>query len=508
MTRALAWMLPLTSLACVPPPIEEPACTTWAGLRSRPIPMSSQAVDILVIVDGSSGSAGAQARLADGLDLLVAALEASPQPISYRIGVTTTDMGLPACDAALTTPERGSLIGSSCRERLADFEDPQAGDLSSLCTDACSLDTLDFLAQPWLDRDGGAAQLPEGVTAAEVLRCMAMVGTRSCAYEAPFAALEAVAQQDEFFRFASRHVYVIVSDADDCSISVAGEGMFDPAGTRVFWSDPLAEAPTPAVCWNAGTACEPVDGALDCRLENYTAQGEPNAPSFSMVLRDTQAIRDNLLSPYLDHWLLLGGIPSEGVDALTFSDQPPDYALEHGIGPGCDDQQGTRAIPPLRSLGALSFPDAIAGSICSADYSAEFTALGEQIVAAANEPVCGNRSPVCDLDPSTPMFDTDCWLYGLRPGELHVDVAECARGSDGAYLLDAVSGRPAMPAADVELCYVRQTDDAGYTADPLDDFDPACDRFDAAPLSFEIVTVDGNAPDYLFFTECSEMPEP
>ncbi len=292
---------------------------------------------------------------------------------------------------------------------------------------------------------------------------------------------------------------MIVSDADDCSVSTAGLEMFDPAGERVFWSDPLADAPTPAVCWNASTECETVDGVLSCGLRRYGPTGATNElPKVMRILSEIIW----MISAYSVEWLVIGGIPIAGVDALTFTDQPPEYVLEHGIGPSCDDQQGTAAIPPLRTIDAI-YDEPILGSICSPDYLAEFDELGQRLVETLGQPDCSNEVPVCDLDPATPMLDTDCWLVGRRPGEDRL-VPECARASEGEYLVDPLTGRPAMPGPGVELCYVRKTDDQAYTSDPLDDVDAACGEFVSASLSFDVVVLDGRSTDYRFYVECGE----
>jgi hypothetical protein len=496
----------------------------------------SPSLDILVVVDGSPGSAAAQARLAKGLDQLVAELEASENVHDYRIAITTTDMG--ACDPLATTPECGNLIDSSCRERLSDFIDPQGQDSTALCTDTCTLDSVERLPtavtlddepkpRPWIERDGELRNLAEGVDPAEALRCLAMTGVSSCPFESPLAVMAEVVQSSMqpghpnfgFFRWQSKWAFVVISDAEDCSWTEAGLGIFDPAGERAFWSDPQAEAPTPAVCWNAGTHCPSYDGVLDCQVWDYDIHGHTTGWPDQIVMRRVADLVDELkLMPdwgKRNEFLFFTGVPVEGELSYELAEDPA-FALEHGIGPGCESLDGTVALPPVRALHFLrgvknlddvdAFLDVHSQSVCAEDFEPHFVALAQRLRESIDFTNCYHGQP-CDLDPATELLDVGCELEGYTyPSQEPFDLAECARGEDGAYLVDPETGRPAMPDAQTELCYLARVDINGLTADPFDDLWSYCAE-EGSSLGFEVVTRDGHWPDTLWFdASCTEPP--
>jgi hypothetical protein len=504
------------------------ACVPYEPYSPELVP---RAVDILVVVDGSAGSAGAQARLARGLEHLTAELEASEFQRDYRIAITTTDMGPPTCDPFVTTPEYGRMTGSSCRQRLGDFVDDQGQDFITLCTDACALDSVDRLPttidgesepapRPWIERDGDLLNLPDGVDPAEALRCLALTGVSSCRFESPLAAMLAAVEGSStpghpnygFFRPNSDWAFVVVSDAADCSWTEAGLAIFDPEGERTFWSDPLAEAPTPAVCWNAGTDCGGVGGGItQCDAVYYDVHGELTSWPDLTVLKRAADLADVLgtsASSRSDFLFFTGETIEEEV---VYEDaEDPAFALEHGIGPGCEGPDGTVALPPVRELrfldevryaGETHYVHDHTKSICAENFELPLAELGQRLRESVDHPFCHAGEP-CDMDPNTEILDVDCELTALAlGGDEPLAVPECARGEDGAYLIDPNTQRPALPDAQAELCYLARVDDQGLSADPLDDAWPACVEY-GYPLGFDLITRDGRWPDSVFTVEC------
>ena len=509
-------------------------CYPYSGCEECWTPgLQGHALDIVVIVDGSIGAAGAQSRLAAGLEQLLTVLDAAEQGIDYRIAITTTDMGPPACDPLVTTPEYGQFIGTSCRERLADFVDADGQDFSSSCTDVCSLDLIERLptsigqapdpaVRPWFEHDGQQTNLPDGVDPLEALRCMAMVGVAGCRYESPLAVIEAVSLGSSnpmhpnygFFRPFSRRAFVVVSDASECSWSEVGLDIFDPAGTRAFWSDPQADAPTPAVCWNAGTECSSTADGLSCKTGKYNIDGQPTGFPDAMVLRPAGDFVDLLRSNW-DSWsydvVLFTGLTPEG-EVLFEVAQDPEFELEHGIGPACDNGAGTVALPPVRMWDFFrAFQDLNdlqqyyanhSESICAPDFGPTLAALGQRSLEGVDRSNCYHS--VCDTDPSTELLDVDCDFeaYSGFTNE-SFDVPECARADDGSYLVDPDTGHAAMPDAQTQLCYLVRADAEQLTADPLDDLWPTCIEEDY-PLAFEIVSRDGRLADEYIEFRCSQ----
>jgi len=76
-------------------------------------------VDVLMVIDDSSSMATRQGRIAANAAAFVAVLEAGDVAANYRLGITTTDVGNPACAGG--APNRGAFVASSCHERFDDF---------------------------------------------------------------------------------------------------------------------------------------------------------------------------------------------------------------------------------------------------------------------------------------------------------------------------------------------------------------------------------------------------
>jgi hypothetical protein len=307
---------------------------------------------------------------------------------------------------------------------------------------------------------------------------------------------------------------VIVSDAAECSWTEAGEPIFDPNGERAFWSDPDADAPTPAVCWNAGTFCTSPEGTLECDPYYYDVQGFTTTNPDEMVLRQTTHYRD--LLRYSEAWhndfVLFSGLTLDG-DVVCTEAQDPEFALEYGIGPGCDDQAGTVALPPvrmwrfLREVRSLDDADAYvaehAASIFAPDFGPPLAALGQRTRERVGVPDCYSGF-ACDVDPDTEILDVDCLLQVSAPGLETFEIPECARGADGAYLTEPDTGRPVIPDAEALSCYLARVDSEGLTADPLDDAWLRCEE-EGFPVGFEIVSADGRWPDHwIIGVRCDE----
>jgi hypothetical protein len=330
---------------------------------------------------------------------------------------------------------------------------------------------------------------------------------RGCPYEAPLASFAAFgAANPGFFRSDSRRAFVIVSDGADCSWTAAGLTIFDPNGERAFWSDPLADGPTPALCWNAGMSCTSDVDPSACEPASFDASGAPNAQPGAFVLRTL----DELAAPLdvglfpRDELLVIAGM----LDPAMPPQLDAAFVDEYGFSPICEtsDATPTRALPPGR-LAALveqvrpgQAGESLA-SICAADWTARFAQLGEQLVEPLARPSClpGNA---CDVEPATARVEVECVIESepIEGGE-PVELLECARDADG-YRIDPATGRAALPSDEVEVCYVIATDVDASSEDPLDDADPRC-LADGSPGSIELVTRDGRSHDAWVTPKCS-----
>lgn len=436
-----------------------------SGLRDL---ASLNAVDILVVVDDGPSMARAQAKLAQSLEVLVARLEGHDLPVNYRIGFTTTDVGHFACTGS--SPARGALRAAPCALRPQDFSlagaDPADDPLGTACLDVCPLKLAQAYAptavdagldpqpavRPWLERRDDRYNF-EGVSMAEALACLAPQGIDGCDFGAPLeASYQAIARQQDqddpnhgFFRERSVKALLVLTDEVDCATTDdLAQQVFDPmlpVEDRVFWSDPERNAPSPAICWNAGVACEPLvddetgepvdDGTYAaCKSQDHAVDGAPleEGPADAAVIRPVeryvnllQAVQDDGQSLAPDNELIfqaIVGVPegyADGVPLVLRDPTDPEVAGEFGIDFGCMGMDGSAGMPPVRIRevsAAFDMDDDVSAdgdlySICQDDYGAAMAAFAERILGEV-QPDCYERCAM-DVDPSTPeTTDADC----------------------------------------------------------------------------------------------------
>jgi hypothetical protein len=476
----------------------------------------NRAVDILFVVDNSGSTAPVQAALAAAAPALVEVLDAAEVAAEWRLGVTTTDSGNPRCPAAVSTPENGSLVLSSCLDRVAQDEFTFNGeDFSWACSDLCAKSTADLPVTPtatqydeamvpraWLERGPGGALNVDGATAAEALQCYLPQGVSGCGFESHLESMyRALAQsvtpesKDNygFLREAAVLQVVIVSDETDCSYSPDHKGIF--IDNKVFWNSPDDPAPTSAVCWRAGVMCEGSSPYEVCHSENWDEQGAPSASDADAVLHPlskyvefVQAIEDNKKMFDQSNEVgvaLIAGVPVgyEDFDSeLVYEDSPDaDLQSSFGIGPGClstGSGSPRPAVPPVRER---EFAEAFQTgdqrevySVCEEDLGQTMARIGQGI-ADRLYPTC---FPNCaaDVDPDSPGLDVDC------------EVVEEVLATDSTTPVPAcevVDGAWAPPAGST-VCYGLRLDPGGQTPGALDDMSTACVE-EGFNLEFKIV---------------------
>jgi hypothetical protein len=451
---------------------------------------ASREVDILFVIDNSESMGAVQGRLASAIPEFLDVLEDPAYPLDYRFAVTTTDNGNPACTG--TTPESGALQLSSCRSRTGEFVlDEPATDATAIgCTDICAIESVateptttsrDATARPrpWIENLGGRSNLAPGINPRDALPCTLPQGIAGCDFESPleamYRAIERAEDPDDpqhgFIRAMGTFAIVIVTDEVDCSYNPEFESVFlaeiDGGTSPVFWSDPDADAPTSAVCWNAGVLCEgdgmPYDG---CRPSHKNSAGFEDIPGADAVLypvhRYIEALNDaaghyprRIVVSFID------GVPPDYDGQLVYAMSPdPADQLEYGIGPGCTfDDDGNPSTPPMTGrppVRELEIAERFAAggtphmySICQADYSATLISIAEAI-RDQHPPICMSVC-VADTDPDTAGLQPQCSLTEAVPnvaeGDVDIlDVPLCLAGGT-------------LP-ADATLCYELRVDDA------------------------------------------------
>jgi hypothetical protein len=464
-------------------------------------------IDILFVIDNSGSMGEEQAILAANIGSFIDVLENDEVEANYRIGVTTTDMGNPWCPSGSTTPEAGKLVLSSCKTRLADFlfsDDVDVQDLA--CNDICTLDeseleilptTTDFdpvaKPRPWIERIAQQTNLPSTTDMAEAFACFGPQGVNGCGFESPleamyFALLRAVSSTEEnygFIRDNALLAVIFLTDEVDCSHNPDWSAIFDEDGNRAFWSDPAADFPTSAVCWNAGVQCQGDPSNYDsCDPINKGVNGAAGVSDDEAVLYPVsryinllQDIEDSkqALNPEQEVIVaLIGGVDDSGQAFYADSLVDPEFQNTFGIGPGCevpnplDPNEPIRAIPPVRLREVTNaFTPGNMFSICAPDYSPAL----EEVVSRFRtqiQPACFTFC-VADSDPATELVDAECMLSQVPGGP----IAECMRDANG-YVVDPETDDYMMPAENVNVCYALRTDKFELSEDPLDDMALEC----------------------------------
>jgi hypothetical protein len=463
----------------------------------------------------NSGSMGEeQATLAANFGSFIEVLEAPEVEANYRIGVTTTDNGNSWCPAGQYTPEGGKLVMSSCKSRINDFISPQGDDVQDLaCNDICNLDaaqleisptTTDFdneaKPRPWLENIEGRKNLPEGTSTVEAFQCFGPQGINGCGFESQLESMylslvRAQTVEEPSYGFLRPNAIlavVFVTDEADCSYNKEWSEIFETDGNRVFWSNPDANSPTSALCWNAGVQCsgDPSNYEL-CESVNKDVDGNVGVPDDEAVLHPMSRYlglvagieaEKQKLNPEQEVIIgLIGGVSLADNNPYysDVGDTDPEWQDSFGIGPGCEapnpnnPDEPIRAVPPvrLREMTESFSPDNMF-SICSDDYSPALETIANAIRAQIR-PACYTDC-VEDTDASTAILEPECTVEEDPPGaDNTVRVEECLKDANG-YVFDPATGDYAMPNDDVNVCYAALTDPGGLTPSLGDDMSPEC----------------------------------
>jgi hypothetical protein len=487
-TRAIAAMgfvLPAL-LACNEHPLKDvelvPVVVDDGTVEINP----NKDVDILFVIDNSGSMGEEQGTLAANFAAFIEVLEDPEVDANYRIAVTTTDNGNPYCSG--TTPEGGAFVMTSCQDRLEQFvfaagTEAEKDKRVEACEEHCPPEFADIElqpttvadggaaeARPWLERRGGASNLPGDMDTVQGFQCFGPQGINGCGFESPletmYKALRRTFDAEEtsygFVRDEALLAIVFVTDEADCSYQVQHQDIFLPDGDRAFWEDPNAAYPTSAVCWNAGVACEGGPGQYaDCWAQDHASNGEPAASDDDAVLHPLSRYVDLLedieyqkrhLDPKQDILVsVIAGVPEGYPDQrIVYQDSlDPGFQGDFGIGPGCTSSAG-EAVPPVRlrelaeTMQADGDPNMF--SICQSDYSAALHAIADRIRKNLR-PGCV-QTCVRDMDPTTAELDPSCVVRERLVDGTRTVVVPCEH-----------DGSEWVPPAGADLCYRALTGD-------------------------------------------------
>lgn len=444
------------------------------GLPTWTIPDAN--LDILLVVDDSGSMGEEQPILVEALRGLLEVLDRPEVHADWRLAITTTDGGTPLCPTALH--ESGRFVASSCRGRTDDFVYPGPLDFDvaqQACLDLCPPEWADIaLADPWIERIDGVTNLPAGLAVTDAIGCLVPMGIAGCAYEAPLRSMSRAlanaatpGEPEAGFLRDDAHLWVVfVTDEIDASTNPGMDDIWSPDGSRVFWSDPTAEAPSSAVAWNAGVACSGTSPYDECHAADYGADGQPlsegEADTAAVLVpvhrfvEELEAIRDakHAVAPGRGVFVsLIAGAQSDGTVVYADIEEDPQFQADFGIGPGCGSVRG-RAVPPVR-LRELAEAFAIGGeepsvfSICDGDYSAALEPVATSI-ASQLSPAC---LPDCaaDSDPGTPALEPSCTIVQDEPLQ---------DGTVVTTIMPACTPAGELPSDEGDACVVLATGDA------------------------------------------------
>jgi len=432
-------------------------------------------VDILFIIDNSGSMGEEQANLAANFETMMRVLEAEDVRANYRIGITTTDNGNPICAPGA---EAGALVLSSCRSRLNDFLFMGAMplDRQSACLDNCMHEQIEILPtttrqdpnpkpRRWLESVDGETNIGGGVSAVEALKCVGPQGINGCGFESHLESMwkalyRATSQDDPAYGFIRDNAIlsiIFVTDEVDCSYNDAHASIFSRSSNKVFWTNPDDEAPTSAVCWNAGVTCTNEQGGMfeSCEPANKDIDGNP--------VDDDDAESEAVLRPLKRYFDIVDKLeqnkqkidPNQQVLVAAISGVPEQYpnvdiqyingqggAMQagfvesFGIGPGCVSSVA-EAVPPVRLRAfaehyQTSSDDVNLFSVCNTDYGPALQAIADKIrdqIRPACMPAC-----VADSDPSTQnTLEPQCVLskrYTLEDGDtITRSIPKCVNGA-------------------------------------------------------------------------------
>jgi hypothetical protein len=490
-------------------------------------------LDILFVIDNSGSMSDEQQMLAVAVSNFIDMIDGEPIRANYRIGITTTDNGNPWCSS--TTPEGGALQASSCLGRLDEFIFPGTDiptDTRYVCTDICVHETIEIAPttteeentpapRPWIESINGVSNVV-GATPAEAFACFAPQGIRGCGFESQLESMykgirRAVNDQEASYGFLRQNALlavIILTDEADCSYRVDHEIIFLPEGNRVFWSDPDAEYPTSAVCWNAGVSCTGGPGTYDeCHAQDKDEDGDHVGPE-GAVLHPLSRYVDVLQNienekktrnPNLEVLVsVIAGVPDgypEGQDIVYQDTQDVYFQGDFGIGPGCESAT-SRAVPPvrMRELAEAFMVDGERNlfSVCAGDYAPALDTI-MQMLAYPTAPGC---MPGCVADADDDLsngLSPSCELYQETPGDggpVTTDIPECD--------VSVNAGTWDFPSASDDVCFRMLTKNTTPTT--LDDISDYC-LAEGTNLEFVIERRPGTDPPggTVVFASC-EMP--
>jgi hypothetical protein len=380
------------------PPVTEDPRDLVVEARVQP----NRAVDVLFVVDNSSGMDSEQEQLRRSFSKFVNTLDAGlgGRP-DLHVGVISTDLGASATGSATPASPLGTLGQGGCGGTGTDGRF-----LLGQATGVTGTIIVDIgLPDGTRQQNYGPGDL------ATTLSQMATLGATGCGFEQPLQAMRRALSNNQanqgFLRPDALLSVVFLTDEDDCSVRDL---------TLLQTADSVENPRQSFRCTRFGVTCEDGGTTPDAMtIPGPKGRCGPNT-SESSLLEDPAKFRDFLVDLKGDPTrVLVSGIigtPTDVAVETRVINGRPQSALAHSCtSEGVDGVSGTPdddfADPGVRMSSFLNlFPDRnTSASICQRDYSQALEATARLIDRAVGTS-CLSQRPL-DVDPA-PGLQVDC----------------------------------------------------------------------------------------------------
>ncbi len=374
-------------------------------------------VDILFMIDDSSGMASMQAKLDVQLPLFVQALQNLPVPPSLHIAVVSSDMGAPGDS---TTSIQCTKLGDQGWFQSAPESNSQLTP-PVVCTDT-TIATPPGAADSTHTFISDADMMPNYTNPdlSEVLQCIALLGDKGCGFEHQLASIDRALGGDGqlpstnagFLRPEASLAIVILTNEDDCS-APANTELYSLNGGQQNLANPLGPIGNYR-CNQFGHLCtDPATGAVIAPplVPPSDAQGTAAAPTLDLTDCTSNGAGSGLLTPVAqfisdikalkpdpDNQIVVAAIAAPATPYTVAwlpqsggqNTQPGELwpVVEHSCGAaggyvnpaGQIATDGSFGDPGVRIAAFVkAFPYGYLGSVCDASYTPVLSAVATRI---------------------------------------------------------------------------------------------------------------------------------
>jgi hypothetical protein len=380
-------------------------------------PFPNRDLDMLFVIDNSSGMVELQNKLIAGFTTFADVLRALPGGLpNLHLAVVSSDIGAGAYDVT-DIP--------SCRHG------GDQGIFQSMPRGTCGAGKLN-VGERFISNVNGNTNYAGSLEGA--FGCIAALGDTGCGFEHPLGSMlrslgadgngGAPPENANFLRPNAYLAIVILTNEDDCSAPINDTTFFDPSSRYV--SDPRGPltsfrcneyghrcrgvSPPRTMAADLTGTCQSAEDGLLLRVRNVASQlkglkpGEPDKVLVSVLAGPP--------SPYKVH-----------LEQPTLTDDPAQWpAIDHS----CAQNDGTFADPGIRvkELTDAFGANGIFQSICSASFVPAMERFAQEIGKKADGIPCFDGVP--DGDPDAPGFQPDCEAIDFFDSTGSVTLKSCA----------------------------------------------------------------------------------